>query len=226
MGQRRPSAWRRHGAQDGVPGGCTRPCVACARPLPRGWPVLLSSPTIVAAWRRPPSGAPAGPRCPGRMRSGWPFKAHDACFGRVRARWPSGTLGLRGVARAFSRVYRTVRREGFLLGSHIKFLHAGTRGRPRDARWHDARWSPRATRARAQRSAPPARSRRARAEHESTRRRGGESLRLACRHADVARRLPDAPGAPSDLPDTSSPPQTRTDPICYTNYGQHAPCRP
>jgi len=42
-------------------------------------------PHIVAAWRRPPRGAPAGPRCPGRMRSGRPFKVADACCGLVHA---------------------------------------------------------------------------------------------------------------------------------------------
>ena len=58
-------------------------------------------PHIVAAWRRPPRGAPAGPRCPGRMRSGRPFKVADACCGLVHAQRPSGEYGLRGVARAF-----------------------------------------------------------------------------------------------------------------------------
>ena len=58
-------------------------------------------PHIVAAWRRPPRGAPAGPRCPGRMRSGRPFKVEDACCGLVHAQRPSGEYGLRGVARAF-----------------------------------------------------------------------------------------------------------------------------
>ena len=101
MGQRSPSAWRRHGAQDGNPVSCSRSCAACASPLPRGWPVLLSSPIIVAAWRRPPRGAPAGPRCPGRMRSGRPFKVAYACCGLVHAQRPSGEHGLRGVARAF-----------------------------------------------------------------------------------------------------------------------------
>ena len=56
---------------------------------------------IVAAWRRPRRGAPAGPRCPGRMRSGRPFKVADACCGLVHAQRPSGEYGLRGVARAF-----------------------------------------------------------------------------------------------------------------------------
>ena len=55
-------------------------------------------PHIVAAWRRPPRGAPAGPRCPGRMRSGRPFKVADACCGLVHAQRPSGEYGLRGVA--------------------------------------------------------------------------------------------------------------------------------
>ena len=58
-------------------------------------------PHIVAAWRRPPRGAPAGPRCPGRMRSGRPFKVADACCGLVHAQRPSGEYGLRSVARAF-----------------------------------------------------------------------------------------------------------------------------
>ena len=55
-------------------------------------------PHIVAAWRRPPRGAPAGPRCPGRMRSGRPFKVADACCGLVHAQAaqrPSGEYGLR-----------------------------------------------------------------------------------------------------------------------------------
>ena len=101
MGQRSPSAWRRHGAQDGNPVSCSRSCAACACPLPRGCPVSLSSPIIVAAWRGPPRGAPAGPRCPGRMRSGRPFKVADACCGLVHAQRPSGEYGLRSVARAF-----------------------------------------------------------------------------------------------------------------------------
>ena len=56
-------------------------------------------PHIVAAWRRPPRGAPAGPRCPGRMRSGRPFKVADACCGLVHAQRPSGEYGLRGASR-------------------------------------------------------------------------------------------------------------------------------
>ena len=119
MGQRRPSAWRRHGARRGNPGryGCT--CAASASSLPRGWPILLSSPRIVAPWCRPPCRAPAGPRCPGRMCSVWSFQAHDACCGLVRARWPSGTLGLRGVARAFSHVYSTVQSRMFFTECQI-----------------------------------------------------------------------------------------------------------
>ena len=71
--------------------GATRPCMPNGR---RG-------PQMLAAWRRPPRGAPAGPKCPGRMRSGRPFKVVDARCGRARAQWPSGEHGLRAVARAF-----------------------------------------------------------------------------------------------------------------------------
>ena len=75
MGQRSPSAWRRHGAQDGNPGGCSRSCAACACPLPRAWSVSLSSPIL---WqhgvvrhveRLPGQGARAGCAQDGHSRS-------------------------------------------------------------------------------------------------------------------------------------------------------------
>ena len=71
--------------------GATRPCVLDGR----------REPQMLAAWRRPPRGAPTGPRCPGRMCSGRPYEAADTCCGRARAQRPSGEHGLRGVARAF-----------------------------------------------------------------------------------------------------------------------------
>ena len=81
--------------------GATRPCVLDGR----------REPQMLAAWRRPPRGAPTGPRCPGRMCSGRPYEAADTCCGRARAQRPSGEHGLRGVARAFSCVWR----ESFLI---------------------------------------------------------------------------------------------------------------
>ena len=75
MGQRSPSAWRRHGVQDGNPGGCSRSCAACACPLPRAWSVSLSSPIL---WqhgvvrhveRLPGQGARAGCAQDGHSRS-------------------------------------------------------------------------------------------------------------------------------------------------------------
>ena len=76
--------------------GATRPCVLDGR----------REPQMLAAWRRPPRGAPTGPRCPGRMCSGRPYEAADTCCGRARAQRPSGEHGLRGVARAFSCAWR------------------------------------------------------------------------------------------------------------------------
>ena len=82
--------------------GATRRCVLDGR----------REPQMLAAWRRPPRGAPTGPRCPGRMCSGRPYEAADTCCGRPRAQRPSGEHGLRGVARAFSCAWRE-RREDF-----------------------------------------------------------------------------------------------------------------
>ena len=102
------AAW---GSADRRPGGATAPetatqaaAAARARPAPARCLVLgrcRSPAPYCGSWRRPPRGAPAGPRCPGRMRSGRPFKVADACCGLVHAQRPSGEYGLRGVARAF-----------------------------------------------------------------------------------------------------------------------------
>ena len=83
--------------------GATRPCVLDGR----------REPQMLAAWRRPPRGAPTGPRCPGRMCSGRPYEAADTCCGRARAQRPSGEHGLRGVARAFSCAWRERREKVF-----------------------------------------------------------------------------------------------------------------
>ena len=75
MGQRSSSAWRRHGAQDGNPSGCSRSCAACACPRPRAWSVSLSSPilwqhgVVLHVERLPGQGARAGCAPDGHSRS-------------------------------------------------------------------------------------------------------------------------------------------------------------
>ena len=63
------------------------------------------------------------------------------------------------------------------------------------------------------------RPRRAR-EHEE------EAAKASASLAGSGRTLAGSGRTEPNLPNTSSPPQTRTDPICYTNYRQHASRRP